>query len=193
MVIQCAEAIVEIRGNLAYKKRIPKRYRIEELDRRIRKERTKIEAKIISEARKWGVPTPIIFDVREDEIVMEYIDGIQLKQSPDQEIVEKVGEIVGKLHTGGIIHGDLTTSNIILKNGIPYLIDFGLAYFDQGIEARGVDVHVLFQTFKGSHDDAEILMKAFENGYRRTFRDADEVLSRSREIEERGRYVERKK
>ncbi len=183
-----AEATIELRDGVIVKSRVPKRYRVKEIDGRLRRERTKIETKLIAEARKSGVPTPIIYDVMNCEIRMEYIDGAQLKQGLDAGLSERVGELVGRLHTTGIVHGDLTTSNMILSGERIYLIDFGLAYFDQSTEARGVDVHVLFQTFESTHEGHETLIKAFVKGYRKTFGGADDVLQRVKEIESRGRY-----
>lgn len=191
MTFRGAEAIVEVREDVVSKKRNPKAYRIREIDETLRGERTKNEAKIISDARKAGVPTPIIIDVMlpEYEIKMERIDGELLRSIADEKLCTHVGEIVGKLHRSGIIHGDLTTSNMILSHGRIYLIDFGLSYYGQDTEARGVDVHVLFQTFKSTHDRAEKLREAFALGYRKTFSGADEVLRRVEEIERRGRYI----
>jgi TP53 regulating kinase-like protein len=187
---QCAEAIVEIEGDLVYKRRIEKRYRVKELDKRLRKERTKSEAKIISAARRKGVPTPVIFDVNEYVLVMEKIDGKLAREVITEPISERIGEFVGILHKSGIIHGDLTTSNIIVGDRI-YLIDFGLAFFESSTEARGVDVHVFFQSLQGTHEAYEQLKKAFINGYKRTFPQAAQVLKRAEEIERRGRYAER--
>ncbi|ATZ60630.1 MAG: Kae1-associated kinase Bud32 [Methanosarcinales archaeon Met12] len=183
-----AEAIIELRDGYVVKQRILKRYRVGEVDERLRRERTKSEAKLISEARRCGVPTPIIHDVTDYDIVMEHIEGPQLKHVLDVELSEKVGELVGRLHTSGIVHGDLTTSNMIISTCRIYLIDFGLAYFDRSIEAQGVDVHVLFQTFEGTHKGHDDLIKAFSRGYRRAFSGADAVLQRVKEIESRGRY-----
>jgi len=189
---QCAEAIVELKGDLVYKRRIEKRYRVKEIDERIRKERTKIEAKIISEARRKGVPTPIIFDVDEYELVMERVDGNLAKEVIDEDISERIGEFVGILHKNGIIHGDLTTSNIIVgKDNRIYFIDFGLSFIESSTEARGVDVHVFFQSLKGTHESHEQLKESFIKGYQRTFAHAAQVLKRAEEIERRGRYVER--
>jgi len=183
-----AEATIELRDDVIVKSRVPKRYRVKEIDERLREERTKMEAKLIAEARKSGVPTPVICNVVNYEILMEYIDGTQLKQGLDAGLSERVGKLVGNLHTAGIVHGDLTTSNMILSGERIYLIDFGLAYFDQSTEARGVDVHVLFQTFESTHEGHEKLIKAFTKGYRKTFGGADDVLQRVKEIESRGRY-----
>ncbi|MEA2075096.1 MAG: Kae1-associated kinase Bud32 [Euryarchaeota archaeon] len=187
---QCAEAIVEIEGDLVYKRRIEKRYRVEEIDERIRRERTKSEAKLISEARRKGVPTPIIFDVNDYELVMEKIEGNLAREVINEDISERIGEFVGILHKNGIIHGDLTTSNIIVGDHI-YFIDFGLSFIDSSTEARGVDVHVFFQSLEGTHDFNEQLKESFIKGYKRTFPEAAQVLKRAEEIERRGRYVER--
>lgn len=183
-----AEAIVEISDHVS-KKRLPKRYRIKELDEELRKKRTKTEAKIIAAARKAGVPTPIILDISGDEITMERIRGELLRDEMDERLSEKVGEIVGKLHAYGIIHGDLTTSNMIHSDGKIYLIDFGLAYLDQSTESRGMDVHVLFQTFNSTHFNPEKLIDAFKRGYMRSFPGADQILKRVKDIEKRRRYV----
>ncbi|MBN1134329.1 MAG: Kae1-associated kinase Bud32 [Methanosarcinaceae archaeon] len=184
-----AEAKVILDHGMVIKERVPKRYRLKELDERIRKERTRAEARLMSEARRHGVPTPIIYDIEDFTIVMEFIQGESLKNIINPELSERVGELIGRLHSGGIIHGDLTTSNMILHNERIYLIDFGLAFVDRTIEAQGVDLHVLFQTFESTHDQHVELIDAVGKGYRRIFRDADDVLKRVKEIEKRGRYA----
>ncbi len=193
-MIQCAEAIVEFRGSLVYKRRIRKRYRINEIDERIRKERTRAEARIMSEARRHGVPTPIISDVMDHVLVMERIEGALVRDIMTPRISERIGELAGILHRSGIIHGDLTPSNIILSHdGRLYLIDFGLAYFDSSTESRGVDVHVYFQSLAATHASSLTeLRESFVKGYTRTLPDAPDVLARVAEIERRGRYVVRK-
>ena len=184
-----AEAVITLSGNTIAKTRISKRYRLREIDETLRKERTRSEARLISEARQCGVPTPIIRDISDFEIKMEYIDGTALKKVITPLLSEHTGELIGRLHTYGIIHGDLTTSNILFRDGKLYLIDFGLAYLDKTVEARGVDVHVLFQTFESTHENHEELIEAFKKGYARTFGGANEVLGRVRDIEGRGRYA----
>ena len=141
-----AEAVVEIYDTVVIKYRRPKGYRVKELDLRLRKERTRSEAKLQSDARKAGVPTPIIFDVDAFSITMERIKGKALKFLLNERICEKAGETLCKLHLAGIAHGDPTTYNMISFEGKVYLIDFGLAYYDNSLEARGVDLHVFFQT-----------------------------------------------
>lgn len=184
-----AEAIVRIQDGRVVKQRIPKRYRVEMLDEKIRKERTRAEARLISEARRSGVPTPILYDVYGFTIEMEYIEGRPLKEVISVELCEKVGGIVGFLHAANIIHGDLTTSNMIWDGERVYLIDFGLSFVSSSVEDKGVDVHVLFQTLESSHKGYEELTDAFCRGYRKNLANADEVLERVREIEKRGRYA----
>ncbi len=183
-----AEAVVLIEKDKVIKTRVKKDYRIKELDERLRTERTRAEAKIMSEARRLGIPTPIIYDVGRFDLVMEVIKGVPLKDVIDEEKSRMAGVLVGKLHGGGIIHGDLTTSNMLVNGDTIYLIDFGLSFYDELLESRGVDVHVFYQTLISSHKEHERLMAAFADGYRSSFKGADAVLERVREIEYRGRY-----
>ncbi|OPY29792.1 MAG: putative bifunctional tRNA threonylcarbamoyladenosine biosynthesis protein [Methanocella sp. PtaU1.Bin125] len=184
-----AEAVVELFPDRVIKTRVPKSYRIPELDERLRSERTRAEAKIISEARRAGIPTPIVYDVRQYALVMEFVDGRPMKEVITPELSRAVGVLVGRLHKAGLIHGDLTTSNMILRGDVIYMIDFGLSFWDGTLEARGVDVHVYYQTLISSHEDHEALMDAFAEGYRAAFPEAaDDVLRRVKEIEYRGRY-----
>lgn len=184
-----AEATVRVEDGVLIKERVPKNYRLRELDERIRKERTKAEARLLSEARRAGVPTPVIYDIENSTIKMQYLDGTPLKHVIDEELSEQIGVLVANLHEAGIVHGDLTTSNLIHFNDRIYMIDFGLSFFDSSTESRGVDVHVLFQTFESTHRGHEKLIEAFCKGYRQDFKQADEVLERVREIEKRGRYA----
>ena len=184
-----AEAVISLEGNTVIKTRVQKRYRLREIDDNIRRDRTRTEARLISEARRCGVPTPIIRDVTDFEIKMEYIDGTALKEIINPKLSEQTGELIGRLHTCGIVHGDLTTSNIIFKDEKLFLIDFGLSFLDKSVEARGVDIHVLFQTFESTHDNHEELISAFKEGYAKTFSGAAEIIKREKQIESRGRYA----
>jgi Kae1-associated kinase Bud32 len=184
-----AEAVITLENGTVKKLRLAKNYRQPALDERIRQERTLREAKITSEARKLGVRTPIIRDISRFELMMEKIEGEKVKDIIDREISRMVGETVGRLHRGGIVHGDLTTSNMILSNGKICLIDFGLSYYEKTVEAQGVDVHVYFQTLESTHDCPEELMEAFVDGYSRTYPAAEAVLQRVKEIKSRGRYL----
>jgi Kae1-associated kinase Bud32 len=74
-----------------------------------------MESRIISEARRCGVPTPIVLDVDSFSLTMEHVEGAKLKDLIDPALSEGVGELVGRLHSCGIVHGDLTTSNMTSK------------------------------------------------------------------------------
>jgi N6-L-threonylcarbamoyladenine synthase/protein kinase Bud32 len=187
-----AEAVIIFRNDKVEKYRPPKLYRVPALDRRLIAERTRAEARLIAAARKGGVPTPVMSDIATDTIVMEEIKGKILTENLSEEAVFKSGQVIGKLHAAGIVHGDLTTSNIILReeDGICVLIDFGLAQVSSEIEQRGVDVHVLFQTFESTAPErADTLKKAFVAGYTETFVEADKIIAREHEIVLRGRYL----
>jgi len=184
-----AEALVTRRGSDVVKRRLSKGYRAPRLDARLILERTRAEARLIAAARKAGVATPVIRDVTPDSIVMEYVEGEMLKHVLTPAAVERTGGTVGRMHRAGIIHGDLTTSNIIIREGVPVFIDFGLAYVSRETEARGVDVHVFFQTLESTSADYERLARAFRDGYAGATNDAAEVFGRVEEIRMRGRYL----
>jgi len=183
------------------KDRIKKDYRIQQIDEKIRKSRTSQESNLLSEAKRNGVPTPRILDVDKKtyKITMEFIDGERIKEllnESDKKSVEKIcfeiGKLIGKLHAAGIIHGDLTTSNMILKHGTIYFIDFGLGFFSKKIEDQGTDLRLIHEAFKSTH--YQILDICWENvikGYKEEYPKAESVLNRVSEIEKRARYMER--
>ena len=165
---------------------------IRDRDRRLIAERTRAEARLIHTARKCGVPTPIMSDITADTIVMEEVPGTLLTHALIESNVLEVGRMIGRLHAAGVMHGDLTTSNLILResDGKCVLIDFGLAQATTEIEQRGVDIHVLFQTLESTAPEhADALKAAFTAGYIENFDGAADVIHREHEIELRGRYL----
>lgn len=188
------------------KTRLPKKYRPEKLDAAIRTYRTVHEPQLMSEAKKAGVPTPTIFqvDVKNAVIVMEFVEGKQVKQllgsfsaSEREAFCVRVGELIGKLHHHGVIHGDLTTSNMILNaKGEIFLVDFGLGEKNTELEAKGVDLHLMKQALQSTHFQfAEECFGAITKGYAAIVGEdkAKDVLAKVREIERRGRYVAERK
>src|SRR3972149_12051770 len=184
------------------KARLPKKYRPAELDAAIRSYRTVHEPQLMHEAKKAGVPTPTIFlvDVKNTTITMEFVEGKQVKQllgsiskKEKQELCVKIGELIGKLHEQGVIHGDLTTSNMILSaEGKIFLVDFGLGEKNTELEARGVDLHLMKRALQSTHYQfAEECFESVMKGYSEVLgvEEAEKVLGKIREIERRGRYV----
>jgi N6-L-threonylcarbamoyladenine synthase/protein kinase Bud32 len=187
-----AEAVITIHGTTAEKRRVSKRYRVPALDARLITERTRAEARLIAAGRKGGVPTPVMSDITADTIRMEYVEGSHLTGNLSENAVQEAGRMVGKLHAAGIMHGDLTTSNMILRksDGRCVLIDFGLSQVTTEIEQRGVDIHVFFQTLESTVPErSDSLTAAFIAGYAETFDGATDVIRREHEIRLRGRYL----
>ena len=184
------------------KRRHPKEYRIPELDQMIRSQRTLHEPHIMHKAKEAGVSTPTIFmvDVADANIVMEFVEGKQIKQVldtlPKQErlnLCKHVGKMIGRLHKNGIIHGDLTTSNMILApNGKVVFVDFGLSERSIELEPKGVDLHLMKRTLQSTHyKHAKESFKAIIEGYSETVgpQETKQVTKKINEIEKRGRYV----
>ncbi|MBS3815743.1 MAG: Kae1-associated serine/threonine protein kinase [Hadesarchaea archaeon] len=189
------------KGKVLLKHRIPKSYRVKALDDYLRESRTVLEAKLLSDSKRAEVPTPIVYEIdrKEMKIIMEHVDGKRVKtflnemsKSKRKKLCEKIGEYIAKLHKFGIIHGDLTTSNMIrTEQEKIYFIDFGLGEYDDSIEARGTDLHLLWRTLQSTHHEvSEESFEAILNGYKNEFgKGADEIIQRVKEIKLRGRYV----
>ena len=200
-----AEAVLyldEFQGQkVLIKERVPKKYRIEQIDTHVRKNRTREEVKLLTEARKYGVNTPKILNVDYDsgKISMEFVDGIRVKDllnskrsTETKKIMQIIGENVGKLHSADIIHGDLTTSNLILKNHEIYFIDFGLGIFSKRMEDKAVDLKLFYQALSSTHFKIlKICWINFLEGYGKTYSDWKNILEQLKEIEGRARYTKK--
>ena len=183
------------------KRRGEKGYRVPELDAAIRRSRTIREASIIHRAKEAGVPTPLIYRVDPDgaQIIMEYIEGEKVRDIVDrispkerEKLFREIGRKTGLLHGAGIVHGDLTTSNLISSGGRVVFIDFGLGEMSDGVESRGVDLNLMYRMLISTHyEHTEELFTAFKAGYEETLDEAREALDRMVEISRRGRYIER--
>lgn len=196
---QGAEALIILEGGKIIKRRTKKSYRIPELDEKIRKLRTRSEAKILEKASKIiFVPKIKKTDEEKREIILEFIDGEKLSEKlgdfpagEQKEICEKIGENAAKIHDNHIIHGDLTTSNMILKNGEVYFIDFGLGFISRKIEDKAVDLHLLKEALEAKHfKNWEILFGNVLKGYKIS-NDSEKVLKQLEKVERRGRYKEK--
>jgi N6-L-threonylcarbamoyladenine synthase/protein kinase Bud32 len=186
--IQGAEATVSIEADRVVKRRLPRSYRHPTLDERLRRERTREEARLTSDARRRGVPTPLVrdVDVAETTIVFQRVGEADLRDRLTESRVRDVGRHLATIHGAGFVHGDPTTRNVRVGPEKTYCIDFGLGYYTKDVEDYAMDLHVFEQSLAGTADDAETLRDAFEAEYRE--RGPDGVLGRLRDIEGRGRY-----
>jgi TP53 regulating kinase-like protein len=188
------------------KVRFPKSYRPKELDDQIRIYRTIHEPQLMHEAKAAGVSTPLIYmvNVPESMIIMEYVEGEQIKQLfkvagkyERNELCNRIGVSIARLHRHGLIHGDLTTSNMILSSeGKIFFVDFGLGEKTSELEAQGVDLHLLKRALQSTHFQYwEDCFQHVLSGYVSVIglELAEKVYEKIREIERRGRYVEERR
>jgi TP53 regulating kinase-like protein len=188
-----------------FKHRIPKEYRLEEIDKKIRKERTISEAKALVKVKNYGINVPQIFeiDVPKSTIIMKFIAGEKLKsclkrldEIKKRKYFKEIGKSIAILHKNGHIHGDITTSNLIItsKEEI-FLIDFGLHYYSDNVEDKSVDLHLFKRVLISSHgEDYQLCYKMFLEGYRSGYEedsinDCESIIKNIQAIETRGRYV----
>jgi len=197
-----AEAKIQLSVYMGFKvvekRRIKKLYRIKNIDDRLISYRTKEEAKLMTEARNCGISVPIIYDVNLEEgiITMEYLDGKRIKDILNDisekeriQICNKIGESIARFHNNDIIHGDITTSNMILLDDRVHFIDFGLGEKNSEIETKGVDLHVLMEALESTHSKYANCFKYVLDGYRKEFKgNANVVVKKIEEIVKRGRY-----
>ena len=190
-----AEAVITKSKGTIIKDRIEKTYRHQDLDKKIRKLRTRSETKILEKlSKKINVPKIISSDENKAEIKMEYINGKKLaeilEKTEYKKVAEKIGKTLAKMHNEDIIHGDLTTSNMILVGKKLYFIDFGLSYNSTRIEDKAVDIHLFKQALESKH--YKVFSKAyveFLKGYNP--KEKKDILERLDVVEQRGRYKEK--
>lgn len=214
------------------KERFIKEYRVKELDTKLTKSRILNETRNISRASKNGINVPTIYFVNliERKIYMEYINnGCQLKEiltnifqlndlNPYEKFLEKIindlGNMISKLHSNGIVHGDLTPSNIILKiksnenndtnlnsgkdeilksknYDYMYLIDFGLSSMttsnQSGIEDKAVDLYVLKRAMISNNPKSEEVFEKVLNIYENNCDNGKKIIEHYKKVEMRGR------
>ncbi len=225
MIYQGAEAKIFLSDNFIIKDRIPKSYRIKELDDKIRVQRTRSETKLLTKASNIiNSPKPFFEPTIKNSTIikMPFIQGKKLSEHLDnfplekqKEILKKIGEETAKLHDAEIIHGDLTTSNLILvdNNNLTtkkrgdiissshgwaggedensptiFFIDFGLGFISNKAEDKAVDIHLLKQALEAKHfRNWEILYQEFLKGYKKS-KNHERVLEKLKVVEKRGRY-----
>lgn len=177
-----------------------KLYLFKNIDSQLNRARTSKECKMLTTARALGVPTPAVYsvDLTNYTILMDYIEGTQLKQIADKLSSDKLtrlchefGRLIALLHRRDVVHGDPTTSNLIVDSkSCLWMVDFGLSDTNASIEMKGVDLHLIRRALETTHWDLqEIMLEATLEGYICTLGEvAKDVISRMHEIRERGRY-----
>jgi TP53 regulating kinase-like protein len=190
-----------------FKFRIPKKYRIQDLDSIIRQTRTLNEARALIRVKDYGVNVPQVFeiDTLNSIIIMKYIHGKKLKillndldDVKKHRYFETLGRFIAILHKNGHVHGDITTSNIIITDlEEVFLIDFGLHEYSDSIEDKSVDLHLLKRVLISSHGkDFNLCFNAFLEGYQNEYgnsgsNDCRSIIKNISVIETRGRYVKK--
>lgn len=185
------------------KERFPRQYRHELLDQSIRKERIKAEAKAVLKCKEGGIATPVIYslDLHDCKIIMEningqtvndYLNNMKYDKHDDAKLIKlltDIGIIIGKMHSLGVFHGDLTTSNILKKeDDTLVLIDFGLSHFNPSIEDKAVDLYVLERAFVSTHSYYSHLFAIILDGYKSAYEsNVETVLGQFQNVRARGR------
>ncbi|XP_014722502.1 EKC/KEOPS complex subunit TP53RK [Equus asinus] len=210
LVKQGAEARVfrgHFQGRAAVvKHRFPKGYRHPALEARLGRRRTVQEARALLRCRRAGICAPVVFfvDYASNCLYMEDIEGsvtvrdyiqstMETEKSPESlfSLAKTVGQVLARMHDEDLIHGDLTTSNMLLKPPVDQLrvvlIDFGLSFISALPEDKGVDLYVLEKAFLSTHPHTEAVFEAFLQSYCAASRKARPVLKKLDEVRLRGR------
>jgi Kae1-associated kinase Bud32 len=195
MIAQGAEAKLFAENGEILKQRFEKTYRHPLIDEMLRKTRTRKEARILEKLAVANFPSPKLsdFDDRKMEIRMQQIDGVLIKDVLNEKHLEfsrEIGMRIADLHNSNIIHGDLTTSNMILERSTKRInfIDFGLSFVSDKIEDKAVDLHLLKQALESKH--YQIFEECFDaaiEAYKEHGIEADKILERLHKVESRGR------
>uniref|UniRef100_A0A131XAI6 non-specific serine/threonine protein kinase n=1 Tax=Hyalomma excavatum TaxID=257692 RepID=A0A131XAI6_9ACAR len=193
-----------------FKERFEKKYRHPDLDRLLTLERMRAEARALRKARAAGVPVPPVYfidltsriivtgHIENAETVREKIVSLQSEEPSTRAeglefLMDKIGEVVALMHKNHIVHGDLTTSNLMVQRREPaspliYVIDFGLSFISETIEDKGVDLYVLERAFLSAHPGIEVTFRRLLDSYSRNYpQKAVHILKKFEEVKQRGR------
>jgi len=197
LIAKGAESNLFKDNGILIKERSKKRYRIDEIDNKLRKKRTLSEGKILIKLKnEVNVPDVIKIDEKEFKIFMKFIDGRLLKDLLSEQKIEderlknigvNIGIQIGKMHKLNVIHNDLTTSNIIVNENDVYIIDFGLSYVSERIEDKATDLVVLEHSLNVI--GFEYLFQYIIEGYK-TYEECDKILEHTKNVKKRVRYFE---
>ncbi|XP_049932309.1 uncharacterized protein LOC116250506 isoform X2 [Nymphaea colorata] len=167
------------------------------------KQGAEAEARCMTKARRLGVPTPTLYgmDPILHTLTFEYVEGPSVKdvllgfglhgivEERINDIATQIGDAIGKLHDGGMVHGDLTTSNMILRssNNQLVLIDFGLSFISTLPEDKAVDLYVLERALVSMHSSCGDVMDKILDAYRKSSKQWSSTLNKLAQVRQRGR------
>ncbi|KAM0694795.1 hypothetical protein Q7P36_005151 [Cladosporium allicinum] len=209
----------------ALKIRLRKPWRHPALDARLTRQRVLAESRVLLKCAREGVAVPAVLGVGCEEgwVAVEWVEGGTVKEAVRgrvadgeegeammKDLMRRIGAAVGKLHSVGVVHGDLTTSNMMLRRmpatkenggteegkavtgnaalaGEIVLIDFGLAVQTVQEEDRAVDLYVLERAFGSTHPREEGMFGELLEGYRVAFKGSKGTLRRLEDVRMRGR------
>lgn len=192
---QGAEAVIYRDAEKVIKERLSKGYRIPQIDDALRKFRTRREAKVLQRLEQVNFPAPRLLASSDQDmtLTMDFVHGSKLRDVIEkgddyQKFAREMGEKIGQLHARDIIHGDLTTSNIMVRQGELVFIDFGLSFFSEKVEDKAVDLFLLNRALESKHYHIYpgVFEKALE-GYCAAYPGFQAVLDRFNQVEKRGR------
>ncbi|KAM9365624.1 EKC/KEOPS complex subunit TP53RK [Pholidichthys leucotaenia] len=191
------------------KERFPKRYRHPVLDEKLTQRRTVQEVRSILRCRRAGICAPVVYfvdytshcifleEILSSSTVRDHITSAQQSGSCEeaelQRLAERIGQILAQMHDEDVIHGDLTTSNMLLRSSPEggesnlVLIDFGLSYISALPEDKGVDLYVLEKAFLSTHPNTEPLFEKLLNSYTVSSKKSSAVIKKLDEVRLRGR------
>jgi Kae1-associated kinase Bud32 len=175
------------------KRRLPKRYRVRQLDYALRSQRTKTEARALALASLAGVKAPVLLLVDDFDIYMSRVRGTNLNrmlvhgvsEGKLKKILRDIGAYAGLMHAADMAHGDYTPANIMVSGSTAYVIDFGLAVMTSAVEEKALDLLLMKRSLPGR------AFSSFMKGYRKAYSESKKTESRLNSIERRGRYQTR--
>ncbi|XP_058096692.1 uncharacterized protein LOC131242172 isoform X2 [Magnolia sinica] len=167
------------------------------------KQGAEAEARCMTKARRLGVSTPTLYamDPVLHTLTFEYIEGPAVKEvllafgehgvieEQMDDIAKQIGDAIGKLHDGGLVHGDLTTSNMLIKSSTNQLvlIDFGLSYTSTLPEDKAVDLYVLERALLSMHSSCGNMMDRILSAYRKSSKQWSSTMNKLAQVRQRGR------
>lgn len=185
------------------KERFSKKYRHPTLDAKLTLKRLNAEARCTTKARRLGVCTPVLYAVDPvlHTLTFEFVDGPSVKdvflefgssginEERLGKIACQIGDVIAKLHDGGLVHGDLTTSNMLLKNDTDQLvlIDFGLSFTSTLPEDKAVDLYVLERALVSMHSSCGNVMDQILAAYRKSSKQWSSTMNKLADVRQRGR------